>query len=366
MKILIPLWAFGKSGGDRVLSELANGWIKHGHEVTFVTNKNSMPPYFPTYAKIEWVDDHGLPAENNNLAPYRRKLNGAKSLFSLYLALKRIRKSYDIVLANQSLTTWPTVLAGGGKRKSFYYIQAYEPEYYSANGGIKNSISMLLSKISYYLPLTQVCNAPIYIGYKNISAKDWIPPGIDLRNFHSAKKYEELSTKHELVIGCIGRKEPTKGTHYVIKAFLDLYEQDKRYKLRVAFGNLPDDFHHQNLEIIIPKSDSELAAFYRSVDIVVAPGTVQHGAIHYPVMESLACGTPVVHTGYMPGNESNSWVISPNSSDAIVVAIKDIVKSKDLPIKIQNGVEEVKQYSWERVCNDFLTVIEKRRNLHRI
>jgi len=38
--------------------------------------------------------------------------------------------------------------------------------------------------------------------------------------------------------------------------------------------------------VVVPGNDTELADYYRSVDILIAPGTVQHGAPHYPVMEA--------------------------------------------------------------------------------
>ena len=38
MKIIIPLvGSFSKEGGWRVLSELANAWIRMGHEVVFLS-----------------------------------------------------------------------------------------------------------------------------------------------------------------------------------------------------------------------------------------------------------------------------------------------------------------------------------------
>ena len=52
MNIVIPLLGFGKAGGYRVLSMLANEWILLGHEVYFIVPDDSSYPYFPTKATI--------------------------------------------------------------------------------------------------------------------------------------------------------------------------------------------------------------------------------------------------------------------------------------------------------------------------
>ena len=62
-----------------------------------------------------------------------------------------------------------------------------------------------------------------------------------------------------------------------------------------------------------PNCDSELADYYRSIDILIAPSFLQLGAYHYPVIEALACGTAVITAGYLPGNKYNSWILKNES-----------------------------------------------------
>ena len=56
MKIIIPVFQFGKGGGDRVLVMLANEWIKCGHSVSFIAFGYSDIPNFSCKANIIWVD----------------------------------------------------------------------------------------------------------------------------------------------------------------------------------------------------------------------------------------------------------------------------------------------------------------------
>ncbi|WP_447407026.1 hypothetical protein, partial [Clostridium perfringens] len=76
-----------------------------------------------------------------------------------------------------------------------------------------------------------------------------------------------------MVVGCIGRSEPQKGTGYVLEAFQELHAKDPRHRLRIAYGNLPEGWSHEAAEIVVPRNDVELAAFYRSLDVLVAAGT---------------------------------------------------------------------------------------------
>ncbi|NZA40384.1 hypothetical protein [Eubacterium callanderi] len=60
MKILIPILHFSKSGGMRVLTEIANYLIKRNYQVYFVTHVSSDKPYFPTNAKVIYVNSKGI------------------------------------------------------------------------------------------------------------------------------------------------------------------------------------------------------------------------------------------------------------------------------------------------------------------
>ncbi len=358
MKILIPILGFGRAGGSRVLAELANHWTRDGHEVNFLVNEASSLPYFPTNAGIRWVTNSGkLISDAERVERSPRMFNGWINLISLYKAIFKIGKDYDVILANHSLTAWPVALANSGGAKKFYYIQAYEPEYSALKKGLKSRVIEWLSTRSYGFDLVQICNAPIYIGYKNIRAKEWVPPGINFDLFYSKNVHKDLVTAQEIVLGCIGRTEPAKGIKYVLDAFKALYVQDQRFQLHVAFGNLPADWSHPGLRVVIPKNDKELADYYRTLDIMLAPGIVQHGAPHYPVMEAMACGVPVVTTGYLPADEKNSWIVEIGSSSSIVVAVNDIISGSEYRDKVMKASKDIAGFGWEPAANKMLRLL---------
>ena len=358
MKILIPILGFGRAGGNRVLSQLANEWIKQGHIVDFLSPNSSEDPYFPTSAGIIWVDSAG---NISKIRGDKAKSSGWYHIKSLYRGLNEIGRKYDVIFANHSLTAWPVAVTFCEKAKKFYYIQAYEPEYYTNTKTIKGYLLALVSALSYHLPLKRIVNSPIYFCYKNVRSSQFVPPGLDLLNFKPDEIKNNFEHEKPIIIGCIGRHEPEKGTIYVLQAFEQLYKKDSRFLLRVAYGNLPEQWWHDRCEVILPKNDQELADYYRSLDILVAPGTVQHGAPHYPVLEAGACGVAVITTGYMGATPETAWIVKNKNVDEIIKSVIDIVSdNKQRNEKRAKFLDESKNYSWEYVSEKMLVIFEQR------
>lgn len=359
MKILIPVLGFARTGGYRVLSELASAWLRQGHEVAFLSPDSSEEPYFPTRATLLWVNGNGaVGAERRN----RPGPSGRYHLQALFRGLRRIGHQYDVILANQSLTAWPVALAACGGARKFYYVQAYEPEYYANTRTMRGYLLAAASALTYHLPLARIVNASLYLRHRNLRASSVVPPGIDLSIFKPTQARRKLETAETIVLGCIGRPEPEKGTIYVLRAFEELSRTDRRFLLRVAFGNLPAGWKHERCEVVVPRNDHELADYYRSLDILIAPGTAQHGAPHYPVLEGWACGVPVVTTGYMGATARTAWMVQNRDVASICDAVKEIVAD---PMARRQRSDEGRvvalAHSWDRVADQMLAVINDAR-----
>lgn len=349
MKILVPIVGFGSSGGYRVLSRLTTEWSRAGHDVTIVTPMGTAPPYHPTEARVCWSPMLGPVAGVNAVEPQRWQ--GARNIVSVWNATRRLA-GYDVVLANQCLTALPVLLAGAPQAARFYYIQADEAEYYRDEHA---PVKAALARLSYALPFRQIVNAPMYCGHAAMRATEYVPPGVDLQTFHS-REPRNFGDGQTVVLGCIGRHEPAKGTRYVLDAFVALAAVDPRFRLRVAYGNLPAGWQHPAAEVVVPRNDDELADYYRSVDILIAPGTVQHGAPHYPVMEAMACGTPVVTTGYMPAAPDNCWLVANHDPHAIAAACRAIVADPAYGDRVARASLAMQGFGWPTVAAKMLTI----------
>ena len=363
MRILIPIIGFGRAGGYRVLSELANHWIALGAVVDFLVDHRSESPYFPTRGGILRFgrDGRELASSLDTKVQFGASGNAASIFLGMWRALRRLAPEYDVVLANHSLTAWPVALASrprGGRGARAYYIQAYEPDYFQSERGWKARVLGVLSAMSYKLPLRQVVNAPIYLRYRGIRSEDWVPPGIDDSIFTRCSTLPGMRGT-VWTLGVIGRREPAKGTADALAAFEQLASRWPNVHLKVAFGNLPRGWSHPRAVVVTPTNDTELAAYYRSLDVMLAPGTLQLGACHYPVIEAMASGVPVVTTGYLPADETNAWIVPVHAPESIAAAVEQIMgaEPQHLASKLDRAATAVEAFAWDAVAARFLALL---------
>jgi glycosyltransferase involved in cell wall biosynthesis len=354
-RVVIPMLGFGRSGGNRVLSRLATEWSLQGLDVTLLTHVSSEQPYFPTQARIVYVGNDGRPVAYPG-GPNTKPVHPLIQMKALRAALSRADLSDAVALANHNLTVWPVATARGIGRR-IYYIQAYEPEYYQGGGGLfRRLVLWHMARWSYMLHMQQVVNSPLYLSNPALTARQWVPPGIDLDVFHPC---EEPRTGPKHVVGCIGRRETEKGTADVLQAFLQLRHHGVDTTLKVAYGSVPDSLlGRDDIEVVIPQNDVELANFYRSLDVLVAPGHLQLGAVHYPVLEGMASGVPVVHTGYLPGTKENSWIVPIKDPAAIASCVEGILATSrgSEDVRLAAATLAAAEFSWPRVASRWLPI----------
>jgi len=352
MKILIPTTGFLKAGGMRVLSELASNFIELGHQAEFLAPAGGSDPYFPTRAK---VIRYPVLFQKIPLLRYVGKV------ISMSLWIRRRRAEYDVVLANASATAYPVAIGTGGHGNGYYYIQAYEPDFAKERKWPLSTVESVISTATYRLNLKRIVNSALYLNYREIKACHVVEPGIDLGVFNPNGR--AAPNREQLTIGCIGRKEKWKGTHLVIEAVRAVREErNLNIKLRIAF-NLPSDYDGQDdefIELVQPHGDRNLADFYRQADLFCAAGMIQDGAFHYPCMEAMACGTPVI-TNYGPGNSENSYYLTKVTSEEIK---RSILRYLDSEIAVRDamvarGVSTVRDYSWPMIAGKMTKIFEE-------
>ncbi len=104
----------------------------------------------------------------------------------------------------------------------------------------------------------------------------------------------------------------------------------------------------------------ELPLLLSGAEAFVLPSLYEGFGI--PVLEAMACGTPVVcsNTSSLPEVCGNAGLlIDPNSLDQIEQAIRLLVCDKKLrQKKIKEGLQQVKKFSWDRMAKEVLKVFE--------
>jgi len=350
MRIAIPILGFTRSGGARVLSELASAWVRQGHEVVFLCASAESELYFPTLARVVrggWRSHDGLLRQ--------------------WLELVRLVRAQvpvtDSLLSSFHLTAWAVWAAGRAARhRATYYSQAYEAAFYDEHPSTLRRITLQwLARTSFRLLPRLVVNAPVYFDYPGVRAAGWVPPGIDFKRFWPRTEAVVRRARDDaVVLGCIGRPERWKGTPDVVEAAALLVARGVNVSLRVAY-HVPRELPAallSRVQLVVPRDDDELGDFYRSVDLLLAPGTIQLGAPHYPVMEAMACNVPVITTGYMPANADNALIVPVGRPDAIADAVRAAIDGPEATAgRAARAQAAIASFAWPEVAARLLALM---------
>lgn len=148
----------------------------------------------------------------------------------------------------------------------------------------------------------------------------WLPHGINMSTFRptgsgvcAESRREAIGrwgqSKAELTLGCVATNQPRKDLALAfdlarrLKARLWL-ATDKLNTMAWSIPELASVFDRNDDRLLITMddlTDQELAHLYTRCDLTIAPGYGE--GFGYPIVESLACGTPVVHVNYAGGAE---------------------------------------------------------------
>lgn len=332
------------------MSNLSVHWALSGHQTTFVTYKDALQPYFPIEGRVIYVDALGRACNNSSghIDWSRRSrvyLYYIKMFVGLFLYVLRSRRQYDAILANYCLTAFPVYLGSLGRR-AFYYVQAFEPDFF------KNFLAKIVAEISYRLPLVKIANANVLKNYRGkLRCKFVIPPGVDASVYFAKLKTQ---VHMPLRIGTIVRSESWKGTADVSRA-VELLQEQIHVEYVAAFGNP----RVRNSRVVHPDTDSLLADFYRYIDILIATPRIDLGGIHYPVIEAMTCGTPVITTGYYPADMSNSYIVPVHAPEKIVEMVLKIASDPEgAAYKVERAKAAAREFSWTIVSTRFIEVFQ--------
>jgi glycosyltransferase involved in cell wall biosynthesis len=110
-------------------------------------------------------------------------------------------------------------------------------------------------------------------------------------------------------------------------------------------------------------SHDHLPAFYNLADLFVLPSLYEGFGI--PLLEAMACGCPVLSstTGSPPEVvEGAGYLVDPIKVDDIAAGICEVLFNTELrSAMVAEGLERVKEFSWEKCARQTLKVLESAR-----
>ncbi|MEM6280844.1 MAG: glycosyltransferase family 1 protein [Chloroflexota bacterium] len=158
----------------------------------------------------------------------------------------------------------------------------------------------------------------------------------------------------------IGTVQPRKNYSRLVEAITRIRRNDTPVNLVIAGGQgwLEDEFYrtvdnlnaHDYVRMIGFANDDDLAALYSGA-ICTAFVSLYEG-FGFPVLESMACGTPVITSNVSSLPEVAGDVapmVDPYNTDEITAAIQRILSNADYRYTLhERGLQHIQQFTWAR------------------
>lgn len=205
----------------------------------------------------------------------------------------------------------------------------------------------IFSSIKYYTVSSKKL-LDIYNGLKIVNKPTMeISDGVDLNKFFpkNLNRFDSLSNRN-IVIGWVGNskwvenEEDFKGVNTILKpAINELIEEG--YQIEMYYADKQERF--------IPHD--EMNDYYSKIDLYICSSKIE--GTPNPVLESMACGIPIISTnvGIVPevfGKKQSKLILKKRTKTEMKKAIKYIIENKNLFKELSDeNIESIKQWTWE-------------------
>ena len=183
-----------------------------------------------------------------------------------------------------------------------------------------------------------------------------ITDGVDLELFYPKSLERFDNTNRTIKIGWVGNSEWNKGTdHKGIATIIKPAVEDLKNK-GYAVELLTSDKIDKHIPI------SEMVNYYEKIDIYVC-ASVNEGTPN-PVLESMACGVPVISTDVgivrdALGETERSFILEERSVECLENAIIEMTEVPGMMKKCSSeNLEAIKSWDWKYKANDFVEFIK--------
>lgn len=166
----------------------------------------------------------------------------------------------------------------------------------------------------------------------------------------------------------VGHTQPRKNLEGLLRALALLRRWDSRIRL-IQVGGTPTAKQRQLIAslglqgavlFLGTVSDEDLVVLYNVADVFVFPSLYE--GFGFPLLEAMACGTPVVagNTSSVPEVVGDAGLlVNPRSPEAIADAVRRVLADGDLAEDLRRrGLARAQTFTWERTARETLAVYE--------
>ncbi|MFA5800897.1 MAG: glycosyltransferase family 1 protein [Thermoleophilia bacterium] len=209
-----------------------------------------------------------------------------------------------------------------------------------------------------------IANNKIQVVYESGNVRSCCMPDSDV----VVDVMQHFAIKGQFIFA-LGALDPRKNTTGVLNSFAHLKDLTKQ-PIYLVIAGLSDKeinkFHTLVLEMGLDGwvilldfiTDEELIALYNGADVFLYPSLYE--GFGMPVLEAMACGTPVITTsaGSIPEVAGDAALfVDPMDPEEIAHSILNIISNIDIRNKlIEKGLEQAKKFSWETTARQMLEI----------
>jgi glycosyltransferase involved in cell wall biosynthesis len=119
-----------------------------------------------------------------------------------------------------------------------------------------------------------------------------------------------------------------------------------------------------NIHFLGYQSKEKSLGIIRSSDLLIQPSRME-GGLSYTLLESMACGTPIICTDAGGAKDTlshmkNSYIIKSHNSSELLSAIIRIMDNSEIREKLRlNALKEIKNHDWSVIGPKYLEIYRK-------
>ncbi len=325
-----------------------------------------------TLLTCQWAAPVSLPAmfEQVNLGPYRRL---PFFLWQQTLVLRRLKA--DWYLSNFFLP--PLLLCRGAVAVHDLSFRAH-PDYFprSVAWYMRWLTGLAIRQARRVFTISEFSRRELYHFYAAAQNKTVVtllagrPEFVPAQNEAASLADQVALARYDLpqsYIFALGNIHPRKNLARLLEAYLQL-RQGRESTPPMVWAGLPRWDSGELLDqaraagVILPGfvAQADLPALYRQATMLVYPSLYEGFGL--PVVEAMACGTPVVtsNTTSLPEVAGEAaLMVDPTATVALAEAMARLLADSTLRQHLREaGIERAKQFSWARTARETLAALK--------
>jgi len=169
----------------------------------------------------------------------------------------------------------------------------------------------------------------------------------------------------------VGTFQPRKNVATLIRAYGLLRERTglphkllivgkPKYKFEDVLTAIRDSGYESDILFAGFVPDDELPVYYNAADLFVFPS--RYEGFGLPVLEAMACGTPVVssNASCLPEVAGNgALLVDPDDVEGFAQAMERVLADNAGPDMRERGLRRAAEFSWDRTARETLAVYER-------